>query len=89
MEAQVSMTVNACTSTNLLGLCNAPIPPVTPYIWSFPLIDATGQYTISTQVFPSYYVYENGKLVSTRPQAALETFLRLNATSQISAKDIQ
>jgi hypothetical protein len=88
----VNMTLNACTSTNFAGFCNAPVPPVTPYIWSFPLFDATGAYTVNTQIFPTYYVYEEGKLVNKIPQTALENFIKLNAAppaGQIFKKDIQ
>jgi hypothetical protein len=88
----INMTLNGCTSKNILGFCNAPIPPVTPYIWSYPLIDATGQYTIGSQIFPTYYVYENGKLQPTKghPQSDLETFIGKNAAnSEKRAQDIQ
>ena len=85
----VNMTLNSCTSTDANGLCNAPIPPVTPYIWSYPLFDAQGNYTINTQIFPTYSIYENGKLVNKIPQAALEDFIKLNATSQVKASDIK
>lgn len=91
LEAQkVYMTLNACTSKDAItGFCNAPVPPVTPYIWSFPLFDAQGRYTVNTQIFPTYYVYEEGKLVNKIPQTALENFIKMNATSQIKATDIQ
>jgi hypothetical protein len=89
-EAQkANMTLNACTSRDSSGLCNAPVPPVTPYIWSYPLFDAKGLYTINTQIFPTYYVYESGKLVNKIPQSALETFIKKDATSQVQAKDIK
>lgn len=87
----VNMTVNGCTRTNANGICNAPVTPVTPYIWSYPLFDARGQYTISgqTQIFPTYYVYENGKLVKKIRQSAVEDFVRLNSTSQVRVGDIK
>jgi hypothetical protein len=55
----------------------------------FKLIDAQGGYTINTQTFPTYYVYENGKRVNKIPQSPLEQFISKDATSQIRAKDIQ
>jgi hypothetical protein len=85
----VNMTLNACTSTDAAGMCNAPISPVTPYIWSYPLFNSQGQYSVNTQIFPTYYVYENGSLVSKIPQSALETFIGLNSSSQVQANGIQ
>jgi hypothetical protein len=86
----VNMTLNSCTSTDpQSGHCNAPVPPVTPYIWSVPLLDLQNQYTVNTQIFPTYYVYENGKIVKKIPQSALEDFIKLNATSQIKVSDIK
>jgi hypothetical protein len=85
---KVNMTLNACTSRNLLGLCNAPAAATMPYIWSFPLFDWQAQYAVEHQIFPTYYIYENGKLVNKIPQAAIETFIPLRSTSQIKAADI-
>ena len=88
------MTLNWCTTRNSVGLCNVPIPPVTAYIWAYPVFDTQGNYTVNTQIFPTYYVYENGKLVdkTSHPQAALENFIQLQATSpngQVKAADIK
>jgi len=39
---------------------------------------------------PTYYIYEEGKLVKKIPQTALENFIKMNvANSQVLAKDIQ
>jgi hypothetical protein len=89
-EAQaVNMTLNSCTSRDKDGQCNAPVPPVTPYIWAFPLFDSKGNYTFNTQIFPTYYIYEDGRLVTKKPQVVLEDFIKLNATSQVKASDIK
>jgi hypothetical protein len=86
---RVNMTLNSCTSTNPVnGQCNASVPPVTPYIWGVPLLDLLNQYTVNTQIFPTFYIYENGKVVKKNRQSALEDFIRLNATSQIKVSDI-
>jgi len=85
----VNMTVNYCTSTDAAGLCNAPSSPTVPYIWSFPLFDFQAQYTVGHQIFPTYYIYENGKLVNKIAQSPLEEFIKLNSSSQIHASDIQ
>ncbi len=85
----VNMTLNACSSKDAAGLCNAPSSPTVPYIWSFPLFDFQGQYTVGHQIFPSYYVYENGKLVNRIGQSALEEFIKLNSSSQMKRTDIQ
>jgi hypothetical protein len=82
-------TLNWCTSKDQNGSCNDPIPPVTAYIWGYPLFDAQGNYTVNTQIFPRYYIYENGNRVETLPQTALENFTKLDATSQVKAADIQ
>ncbi|MGH9566859.1 MAG: hypothetical protein ACRD4I_12795, partial [Candidatus Angelobacter sp.] len=92
-EAQaVNMTLNACFSIDTsTGLCNSPVPPATPYIWSYPLIDYRGAYTVKTQIFPTYYVYENGRLVDKTSfvQQAVEDFIKLNSDSQMKATDIK
>jgi hypothetical protein len=89
-EAQaVNMTLNSCASTDpQTGHCNAAVPPVTPYIWSVPLLDLQNQYTVNTQIFPTYYIYEYGKLVKKIPQSALEDFIKLKASSQIKVSDV-
>lgn len=86
---KVNMTINGCTSTNFLGLCNSPASLTVPYIWSFPLFDTQMEYTVQHQMFPTYYVYEDGKLVNKIPQSALEDFLKLQSDSQRKAADIQ
>lgn len=86
---KVNMTLNACTSKNAAGLCNAPAGPTVPYIWSFPLFDPQAQYTVEHQIFPTYYIYEDGKLVNKAGQSALEDFIKLNSSSQVKASDIQ
>jgi hypothetical protein len=58
------MTLNSCTSRDADGDCNAPVDPVTPYIWNYPLFDAKGQYVVNNQIFPTYDIYENGKRIS-------------------------
>ncbi len=85
----VNRTLNWCTSRDASGSCNSPVQSSTPYIWEYPLFDAQGNYTLQTQIFPTYYIYENGKLVTKRPQSALETFVSLDAQSQVKANDIQ
>jgi Glucodextranase, domain B len=85
----VNMTLNACTSANDAGLCNAPSSPTVPYIWSFPLFDFQAQYTVGHQIFPTYYIYESGKLVNKIGQSALEDFIKLNSRSQVKVSDIQ
>ena len=82
------MTLNACTSTDIFDLCNAPAAPTVPWIYSVVLYDALGNYTVQHQIFPTYSIYENGKQVQTIPQSALETFIKLNGTSQIRASDL-
>jgi hypothetical protein len=85
----VNRTLNSCTSFNILGNCSDPVPPATPYIWSYPLIDSRGQYSVNTQIFPTYYIYENGVLVKKIPQQPVENFTHLNASSQVKASDIK
>ncbi len=84
----VNMTINRCTSTNSVGLCNAPPSPTVPYIWSFPLFDFQGQYTVGHQIFPTYYIYENGKLVNKIAQSPVEEFIKFDSSSQVHASDI-
>jgi hypothetical protein len=67
----------------------ASAAPTMPYIWSFPLFDWRAQYTVEHQIFSTYYIYENGKLVNKIPQAAVETFIKLRSTSQINAAEIK
>lgn len=86
---RANMTLNACTSVSLSGKCNAPYSPTVPWIFSLVKFDAKGNYTLQEQIFPTYSVYEDGKLVNTIRQHALEDFIRLNSSSQIKAGDIQ
>lgn len=90
-EAQAAnRTINACFSKDAsTGFCNDPVPPVTPYIWALTKFDAAGQYTVDHQIFPTYYIYENGKLVTKIPQSDLEVFIGLNAQSQVKASDVK
>jgi hypothetical protein len=82
------MTLNSCTSTDANGKCNAAFGATVPYIWSYPIFDLQGHYTINTQIFPTYSVYENGRFMRKVPQGLLEDFLRLNATSQVRDSDL-
>jgi hypothetical protein len=50
---------------------------------------AQGNYTINTQIFPAYSIYEYGKLVRTITQGPLETFIQLNQSSQVTASGIE
>jgi hypothetical protein len=87
-----NMTLNWCTTKNMLGICTTPVPPVTPYIWAYPVFDTQGNYTMNTQIFPTYSIYEDGKLVNTIPQTYQENFIQLQATSpngQVKAADIK
>jgi len=92
-EAQAAnRTLNAClTRDGTTGFCNNPVPPVTPYIWAITEFDYLGQYTVGTQIFPTYYVYEDGKLVPSKTitQSDVEQFIKLDAQSQIKASDIK
>jgi hypothetical protein len=93
-EAQkINMTINGCTSTTfspLLGttVCNAPPGPTVAYIFSYPLFDTNRGYTINNQIFPSYFIYENGKRVNKIIQHPVEDFIKLNSGSQIKANGI-
>jgi hypothetical protein len=84
----VNMTLNACTSTNALGLCNAPAGLTVPWIYAVILYDAGGKYTVNHQIFPTYSIYEKGKQVQTLHQSALEDFIKLNSSSQIRISDL-
>ena len=89
---KINMTLNSCTSRDSINRCNASAPPTTPYVWAYPLFDSQGLYTVSGQIFPTYYIYENGILVpeKTIAQHPLEDFIKLNAaTSELKASDIR
>jgi hypothetical protein len=89
-EGQViNMTLNSCTSQDRSGHCNAPASPTTAYIFNFPVFDASGNYTVNTQIFPSYYVYEDRKLVQKIPQHPPDDFIKLNSSSQVKASEIK
>ncbi|HEY1527943.1 MAG TPA: hypothetical protein VGH51_17055 [Candidatus Angelobacter sp.] len=91
-EAQAAnRTLNACTSTDTRGFCSNPVSPVTAYIWSTTEFYYQGQYTVDTQIFPTYYIYEDGTLLpsKTKTQSAVETFIKLDSQSQVKASDIK
>ena len=59
-----------------------------PWIYSVILFDAHGNYSVRNQIFPTYSIYENGKLVQTITQSALENYIKLNSNSQIQPSDL-
>jgi hypothetical protein len=68
-----------------------PVPApdeLTPWIWSAISFDKAGRFLLHKQVFPTYYVYINGKLDPERTsrQVRLSEFLKLDAQSQFDAK---
>jgi hypothetical protein len=86
---RVNFTLNWCTNT-LLPCSMDGYQNVTPWIWSVVRFDTSGGKGVPDhQIFPTYYVYENGKLVSAFAQSDLATFTKLDGSSQISAKSIQ
>jgi len=87
----VNRTLNHCLILNAIGLCADPVPSVTPWIWAITKLDYAGQYTLDTQIFPTYYVYEDGTRIPSKTvfQGALELFISLNAESQRKASDIR
>ncbi len=84
----INMTLNACTSTDTFGLCNAPAAPTVPWIYSVILYDVNGKYSVDHQIFPTYSIYEDRKLIQTIHQSALESFIKLNSSSQIQPGDL-
>ena len=72
-----------------LGETWGPIPRF-PWIWNVPLFDSRGGYSVKTQIFPSYYIYENGSLVKKVAQHPDEDFIQLNSSNtEIKAADIK
>lgn len=86
----VDLTLNNCDS--LLGIClnhPAEIGDTTPWIWSVIRFDLNGDRSpIDHQIFPTYFVYEDGDLVEQFPQANAETFIALDDTSQRRVSEI-
>ena len=84
----VNRTLNWCNSSNCASI---PASPTTPYVWAYPLFDAQGNYTMQIQIFPTYYIYENGNLVTAKTitQAPQETFIQLDQSSQVTAATIE
>ena len=57
----------------------------TPWIWSvirFNLQAELDPSSIDHAIFPTYYVYQDGQLISVFPQANHEAFIALDATYQ-------
>jgi uncharacterized protein (TIGR03437 family) len=91
-EAQAAnRTLNACANRAAgTGFCTDPAPPTTPWIWAITKFDSQGQYTVDNQIFPTYYIYENGTLVKKIAQQPVESFIGLNAaTSEVKVSDIR
>lgn len=86
----VDLTLNDCDS--FLGQClnhPAEIGKTTPWIWSVIRFDLDGNRgPIDHQIFPTYYVYEDGELVEQFPQSDAEVFIALDETSQRHVSEI-
>lgn len=55
----------------------------TPWIWSVIRFDASGSLTpLDHAIFPTYYVYKNGILISTFPQSIPASFILKDSTYQ-------
>ena len=56
----------------------------TPWIWSVIEFDTHGQLILpaNTQIFPTYFIYQDGQLVNVINQSDIETFISLDETSQ-------
>lgn len=77
----VNRTLNACSQFD----CEHILPgPTTPWIWSTIRFDSEGNLTapLDHQIFPTYYVYEEGRLKTIFPQDEPEVFILRNASSQ-------
>ena len=86
----VNRTINACfTKDTATGFCINPPGDVTPWIWALTRFDATGQYTVDHQIFPTYYIYENGTFVNAIPQSKLTDFVSKDGQSQLTVADIK
>ncbi len=69
----VDRTLNACQDFNCI---NITIGPPTPWIWSVIKFDAQGNRTpVESQIFPTYFVYENGVKVAESIQSDPEVFI--------------
>jgi hypothetical protein len=94
-----NMTLNACTSTDSEGLCNANSSLATPWVWNYPLVDSNGSVlqpgastptNVKTQMFPTQYIYIDGTLVERRFQGNLESFIGLNSSNtELKESDIK
>ena len=75
----VDRTLNDCNQP----VCSSTVGQTTPYIWSVIRFDSQGNLSpLDHQMFPTYFVYENGNLISQFPQGDLETFISLDSSSQ-------
>lgn len=62
-----------------------PVGAITPWIWSGIRIQHNGEYSVCSQVFPSFSIYVDGKLVEERKQTKLAEFMKLDENSQKQA----
>jgi hypothetical protein len=56
----------------------------TPWTWSVIQFDSSGtlRVPLTTQVFPTYYVFEDDTRIAVRPQSVLEPFVSLSSSSR-------
>ena len=88
----VDLVLNDCQRLVPVGPCLnlTQVGETTPWIWSvirFGLDGMLGQ-PIDRQIFPTYYVYEQGELVSQHLQSGAEVFIALDENSQRLANEV-
>jgi hypothetical protein len=64
------------TGRTVFGTVNLSAPDSVPWIWSLINVEGDGSLRVKNQIFPTYFVYEDGKLVQTVPQETFERFVQ-------------